>query len=465
MPEMRKQKLQYYANFIFLRRNFFLLLILSYLSYHWYTEFSSLGGDSARVQIVLSGIALFFCSAVFLFSLLTSLPPYLSLLFKKRVLATETADRNDVVKISFKEANAAPGLVDADIRIYGIRKPLFGFARVKLIFDSFAASEELLLDRSIYENRKKIGMLSQKPLWLPNVKDYRVKYSFVHFEDFFHLFSWPFREAEYGGVFTEPPRRDEAEVPIITTKSEDPVLKIVQHKVAKGELLDYKKYAPGDDIRRIIWKNYARARELTVRTHDRTFPYVSHINVLVSFYDGSPPNRPLALKAFLLDIYKEKVRQVIDSILEQGFTVKLIIDQSISMHYELDAYQAMLYRVSAAGWQKQLPLDVYIRDNFHRLKGGSNLLVFSSLCPLAQLENLSNGRPQDLNLCFYDAAETFQKSQPPSLVRRVFFVNALDALAHAKRQRQAKNTVRFITHNGEEIKTSFSSSNESVIAI
>ena len=183
---MSKQKLQYYANFIFLRRNFFLLLILAYLSYHWYTEFSSLGGDSARVQIVLSGIALFFCSAVFLFSLLTSLPPYLSLLFKKRVLATETADRNDVVKISFKEANAAPGLVDADIRIYGIRKPLFGFARVKLIFDSFAASEELLLDRSIYENRKKIGMLSQKPLWLPNVKDYRVKYSFVHFEDFFH---------------------------------------------------------------------------------------------------------------------------------------------------------------------------------------------------------------------------------------------------------------------------------------
>lgn len=134
------------------------------------------------------------------------------------------------------------------------------------------------------------------------------------------------------------------------------------------------------------------------------------------------------------------------------------------MHYELDAYQAMLYRVSAAGWQKQLPLDVYIRDNFHRLKGGSiaGLLFAMPARPTGEPRQRSPARSQPVLLrCRRDLS----KKPAPSLVRRVFFVNALDALAHAKRQRQAKNTVRFITHNGEEIKTSFSSSNESVIAI
>lgn len=463
---MNMPKIKYYLNFIILRRNFWLLAIISFLSYHWYTEFSSLAGDSAKIQIVLSGVTIFFCAAVFLFSLCTSLPPYLSLWFKKRVLETEDAEKHDVIKVRFKESNPTPGLVEADIRIYGVSKPLLGFAKTKVVFDDYLQTDEVLLDKVIRRQGKKAGIMARKGLLLPNIKDYRILSSIVQFEDFFHLFSWPYREHEDNGVFTEPPQRDGEEIPIHTSKSEDPVMKVIQHKVAKGELLDYKKYAPGDDIRRIIWKNYARNRELTVRTFDRTFPYVSHINVLVSFYDGSPGKQPIALKDHLLDIYKEKIRQVMDSIMDQGFSVRLILDQDITHHYDLDEYEMMLYQVSASRWQTEQPPEAFMRENAHRMRNGSNLLVFSSLCPMTDLEVLQNGRATDLNMCCYNVRHTFDNSQPPSVLKRLFFVDAYDPLEAARREQNARSTVKFIHSNGDEIQTAFNSKfNETVIQI
>lgn len=460
-----KKKFKYYQNYIFIKRNFLYLLTISIISYYWFNHYSSLEGDSARVRIFLSLITLGFCAILFAYSFVTSLLPYLFFLFKKRILEPDELEREDIIKVNFKEINPTAGLVEVEIRMLGVRRPLFGFTKIRLIFEDLSQSGDLLLDRFLKKGTKKIGLLAHKALWLPNIKDYRIIASFVHFEDFFHLFSLPYRETERLGVFTEPAQIKGDPIEISTEKSEEAVLKVFQHKLAKGELLDYKKYAPGDDIRRIIWKNYARVRELTVRIPDRNFPYVSHINVLASFYDGSPSGNSLELKALILDIYKEKLRQIVDSILDQGFTVQFISDQRIADHYQLDDYQKILYMISASAWQKAIPLEEFIKKHYYQLQKASNLLVFSSLCPQVALQHFRNGRFTELNFCYYNAAATISKTPRPSPLKRLFLVNPYEPLEAARRKLNARSTIQYISRNGGDIKELFTKSKPSFIEI
>ena len=427
-----QKKLRHFKNFIFLKRNFFLLMVIGGFAYYSYNHYSGLIGDNARVQIIISVITLAICSLVLLFSLVTALYPYLRFVFKKKVLETNEDEQKDALKILFRQNHVLPGAVSTQLRVPGIRKPFLGFARSRLVFDDFNETEDLLFHRRYKEKNGRSGMIAEKNIWLPNIRDYRIKYGFIFFEDFFNVFSLPYREDKYLGVFTTPQEQEEGALDLATETSEDPVLRVLQHKQARGEMLDYKKYAPGDDVRRIIWKNYARSRELTVRIPDRTFPYVSHINLLVSFYDGSPVGPGAPLKTFILDVFKERIRQVIDTLIEQEFTVRLILDQQIPDNYNLDDYERFLYRISAAQWQTTQPAHEFVRENFPRLQGGSNVLVFSSLCPSSGLETLSGGRYSDLNLVFYNAAETLAKSQPPSILKRILIVDAWEPMAAAK---------------------------------
>ncbi len=449
--KLSTRHIRYWRNFFFLKRNFWFLALIAGLSVYWFNHYASLPGDSARIQILLSMIAIGVCVVALTISLITTVPPYVTFWFRHHILGGDELERDEVIRIIFKEISPVAGWVDVEIRVSGIRKPLLGFLHLKIVFDDFTETEELLLNESYRERGKRIGMRVVKPLWLPHVKDYQIKYVFLHFEDVFHFFAFPYRDAKHIGMFTEPPVIAGKPVDVHLDKSEEPVLKVVQHKLAKGELIDYKKYAPGDDIRRIIWKNYARNRELTVRIPDRSFPYVSHINVLASFFDASPGEGSLELKTHLLNIYKEKLRQIVDSILEQGFTVQFIPDQPVEHHYQLDEYQRILYYISSSQWQTRYPITQYVRENFSKLRGGSNLLVFSSLSPVEQFGGVLNGRLSGFNLCFYRISEILNKTRKPSLIKQLFLVDILDPLEAARRERKARGTTRYVWRNETEL--------------
>ncbi|RMH82779.1 MAG: DUF58 domain-containing protein [Calditrichaeota bacterium] len=457
------RKLRYYGNYLFLRRNFFLLTFIAGLAYYWFNHYANLEGDTARVQIMLSMITLGFCALMFGFSLVTAGLAYGHFWLRKRVFEGDAGERADIVKVFFKEVHPVAGEAGVEIQVLGVRKPPGGFLRVRLVFDDFLQTDDLLLTQKVKSGKKTVGVGVSTHLPLPNIRDYRLQCSFIYFEDFFHLFALPYRETEQVGLYTEPPRREEAAVDISTDKSEDPVQKVLQHKTARGELIDYKKYAPGDDIRRIIWKVFARTRELTVRKPEMTYPYVSHINVLASFYDGSPSHQTPEIKEFLLDIYKEKLRQIVDALQEQELAVRFFTDQPVPEHYSLDEYHRILYMISTSRWQKQMPVDQFVRENRHKLRGGSTVLVFSSLCASTALENLRNGRLNDFHLLFYDVTRTLTESRPPSLIKRLFVVDPYEPLEAARRKLNARPTIKYILRNSERIEQTFHSNNLAVI--
>lgn len=481
MGVMNRRKPAYLIRFFPLRRNFFLVIGLIGVSWYWYQHFSDLPGEGARAQIILSLITMLIAGLVLLFSLLSGILPYISLWLRKRLLETDPQERRDVVKLSFAEpvkthgrASLRPGWVTVQAKIAGIRRPLLGMSRVRIIFDDGTTSEEIPLDAVWREGGRRRGIRGQSTIWLPHIRDYRVRFTVFTVEDFFHLFAFSYREAEGIGVFIEPPQENREDLGIVTQNTEEPVLKVLQHKFAKGELLDYKKYAPGDDIRRIIWKNYARTGELTVRQPEINLPYVSHINLLVSFYDGSPHSgnpprqggRDPLLKRLLLDVYKEKLRQVVDSITNQGFTIRFLVDQEIGEHYVLaDEYHRILYSISACDWQRHTSPESLLQRNAQKLRSGSNVLVFSSLCPAAAVFSRSNGSLQSLNLCFYNVAETFARERRPALLRRLFYLNTLDPLPAARSKLSARKTVKFVTHNSRAISQMLKQAHREVIPI
>jgi hypothetical protein len=91
--------------------------------------------------------------------------------------------------------------------------------------------------------------------------------------------------------------------------------------------------------------------------------------------------------------------------------------------------------------------------------------VFSSLCPHQNIQHLEGARFEDLNIFFYNATGTLNKSRPPSLLRRIFLTNTFEPLEAAKRKHNARNTVKFISRNGEQVKEVFERSKLSMIEL
>ena len=437
------------AAYIPIKPNGWLLFAIMAFAIYGYNRFSTLPGDQAKVQIILSILVLTICGIVISFSLLSTLIPYLLFWFKKFVLDDRQNDK-DVIELKVLQTQRSAGDALVKASIYGIRKPLLGWIRLTVYYDD-EQSAEVLLNQAIRQNGQP-GVSGEQLLVLPHIRDYHFHRAIIRFEDFFHIFALPYREKEHISIFTEPPKNKSDELEIYTKTSEDPIKKVVQHRTAKGELLDYKKYAPGDDIRRIIWKNYARSRELTVRIHDRTFPYVSHINILPSFYHHYYSNaRKTMLNELLLDIYKEKLRQVIDAVIEQGFSVNLIGDQTVHPTGDLNEYERMIYRISTMNWQNSLnPIDFYL-ENSSKLRNGSTILISASTSELHTFLKNTAHSFNHLNLMYYRASDSLSKSRPPSLLKRLFFIETLDIMETAKREQSARKLIRHIQQNDAAI--------------
>jgi hypothetical protein len=157
------------------------------------------------------------------------------------------------------------------------------------------------------------------------------------------------------------------------------------------------------------------------------------------------------LNDLLLDIYKEKLRQVIDAVIEQGFSVNLIGDQSIHPPGDLSEYERMIYRISTMNWQNSLnPIDFYL-ENSSKLRNGSTILLSASTSELHTFMQNAAHSLNNLNLMYYRASDSLSKSRPPSLLKRLFFIDTLDIMEAAKREQSARKLIRFIQQNDAAI--------------
>ncbi len=225
-------------------------------------------------------VAIAFIAAVFIISFLTAVIPWLFFLINKKsgkvfIKVTTASKKNS---ISEKQK--------VSISINPIFRPLFGYIRMRLYYD-----EDISPKFSLINNQAKTQFFSSSLNgiynWpLPEIKEYKVNNTILYFEDMFQFFSFAASIPAKDNFFTQPDNNATSEIKVQPKKTEDTNVRIEQIRKVEGEFLNYKNFENNDDVRRIVWKIYAKNKELVVRVPETNDPYASHVYFYASYYNA-----------------------------------------------------------------------------------------------------------------------------------------------------------------------------------
>ncbi len=321
---------------------------------------------------------------------------------------------NNSQKISPVEATigegekAQAGYVSLGLKAKGIIKPLLGHIKGRIVFADSKISPALALDQPIFgkSNFIRSALKASRPVWIPDIKEHEVEIVVVYFEDMFRLFSFPFIFSNIQKLLTLPEESERISIDVHPDKTIEQEQRIQTPKRIQGELFNYKHFEAGDDIRRIVWKIYAKSKELVVRVPETMDPYASHIYFHPSFYCSNLVSSDF--KSAMLNYYKVRIRQVYEALSRSEFTVKYIPDQELTLPDNTnDEDPAWLYQLSTSVWQS----DKEATDTISAKKEG--IYCISSLIPVEEVEELLTNKTPD-TLVFFVKVSSMWKS------RRVF---------------------------------------------
>ena len=208
---------------------------------------------------------------------------------------------------------------------------------------------------------------------MPDIKEYSITGGFVFFEDMLQLFSLPVRQRISGHFYQEPESMLLAEKEALPRKANDTNIRIDQMRRVEGDYLNYKDFESGDDVRRIVWKLYAKNRELVVRTPEIFNPFASHIYFYASFHTQlNVLQREGAFAAEMLNYYKNHTWTIYEALSRKEFSVKFIPDQELQLPEAINEAALVKRRISNCVWQKERSLTDYFEP-----KSGSVICISS----------------------------------------------------------------------------------------
>src|SRR6185312_7478147 len=127
--------------------------------------------------------------------------------------------------------------------------------------------------------------------------------------------------------FTHPLYNSTGPLNVQPKKTEETNMRIEEMRKVEGELLNYKNFENNDDIRRIVWKIYAKNKELVVRIPETNDPYASHIYFYASFYNAISNDVYEEFNEVFLDNFKTAIWNIYDQLHRQKALIQYIPDQ------------------------------------------------------------------------------------------------------------------------------------------
>lgn len=168
---------------------------------------------------------------------------------------------------------------------------------------------------------------------VPDIKEYKIVGVQFIFIDFMHLYKW-YTTLDRETLFSKAPfsyGNTMIDVPLQIAKDENVHSEIPRPQA--GEWLQYKPFEYGDDVRRILWKMYAKNKDLMVRQQELYNYYTSEATFLVSFkipasiFDSLAPE----VLQYLSNHYKNYIYQIVKNSIEQGHKISLYIDNNATI--------------------------------------------------------------------------------------------------------------------------------------
>ena len=331
-------------------------------------------------------------------------------------------------------------------RLDGVIRPILGFIKGRLFYD-----DNVMTDRfSLLSNKRKEQSLwreaitGKSRLNLPDIKEYELKGGIVYFQDMLHLFSLAAAQP-IGGHFYQPPILMEGnDTDVFPKKTETMDVRIEQLRRVEGEYLNYKDFESGDDVRRIVWKVYAKNRELVVRMPELYEPYASHLYLYASFH-ASVKSQWMSegyLKE-MLNYYKNCVWTVYDTLSHKEWNVRYIPDQTFNIPEQLSDDEKTARIISNSNWHKDASLQQYFNP-----KSGTVLCISSFIEP-QELTNMLDRCDGSTVVYFIKISNVLKHFAPLNLLGRLIFLPPQDRLSRL-RTRWTFSPIRFQVYKREK---------------
>ncbi|WP_460220348.1 DUF58 domain-containing protein [Psychroserpens sp. MEBiC05023] len=259
--------------------------------------------------------------------------------------------------------------------------PLLGYITIKIEFDNGDLSDTIIINKYSKGFEKLLPKEGSTLIWLPDRKQYHAKGFIVSFIDYLQFFRFTLYKASPKSFYLHS---SEMEIPvkeITPSKTEEEVEKIKTSRKVQGDYLNYKDFEVGDDVRRIVWKIFAKNRELVIRTPEVINPYASHIKFHTSFYNVISKNMNSAYAISMLNYYKDIVYNICLNINKKDKKIEFHIDQNVNEFVTVSENERVGFLLSSAMWQNDYSVN--------ELKSsGESIICVSSLISAKELASL-----------------------------------------------------------------------------
>lgn len=409
------KKIGFYIPFNFY---FFLFVIACIIGYSWLQRKAGIANSAySDIFKLLLHFAAGFGITLITIGLITVLFPLIYFLFKKRKNQIDfNLSTSDLSVIEQKNQQI-------NIHIDPILKPLLGFVKIRLKYDHERYSEKFLL---IKQSDKKLfsTTLDGTYYWdLPEIKEYRIDQTIIYFEDLFQFFSFTLPLKTNSGFHTYPLSRPSKNINASPRKTEETSMRIEEIKKVEGEHINYKNFESNDDVRRIVWKIYAKNKELVVRIPEVLDPYASHLYIYPSFYSIFDVNDNEVIKIPFLNHYKTICWSVYKQMLQKGFDVRYIPDQEIPPNKMDDAEKQTRYSISVSKWHREKELRDHVKPK------DASIVIISSLSDPGQVRQLLESNGNEISFIFVPITEGLNRQNIGAWLQWLFVQQEKDSVA------------------------------------
>ncbi|MBL7719470.1 MAG: DUF58 domain-containing protein [Flavipsychrobacter sp.] len=371
--------------------------------------------------ILMAKMALWFVAGVILLSLLSTLASWIYYLY----LSQKEKHRLQV-DFTLDSVKGKKNKLFLSAQIEGAYRPLLGFVKGRLFYDNYEMTDRFTLLSNRWKEKSwgLAAITGKSRLLLPDIKEYQLNGGFVYFQDMLHIFSLAVAQPVKGHFYQPPVLAEDDDREVYPKKTEQMDVRIEQMRRVEGELLNYKDFEAGDDVRRIVWKVYAKNRELVVRTPEMFEPYASHLYFYASFHaavKGSWLGEGYMKE--MLNYYKNYVWTAYDTLSRKEWEMRYIPDQNLTVPEQLGEAEKSARIISNSNWHTDQSVAMYFKP-----RQGA-VLCISSLVEPEELKNILSQCDSSTVVYFVRVSRVFRSFVAWHWLKRAIFLPPKDRLA------------------------------------
>ncbi len=313
-----------------------------------------------------------------------------------------------------------------EIYLHPVLKPFLGFIKLRLKYDKTHYSEKFYLIKPTQFKFFNTTLEGKYNWGLTEIKEYRVEKVILYFEDFFQFFSFALTIHTNSNFHTQPVAHSSEMMNAFPRKTEETSTRIEEIKKVEGEHINYKNFESNDDVRRIVWKIYAKNKELVVRIPEILDPYASHIYLYASFFSAFEISGNEVVEIPFLNYYKTLCWSVYKQLQGKGLEVRFVADQNIPQSKMNNQDEQVKYTISVSQWHKEKELRDYIKPK------DASVVIISSLSDIDQVNQLIEQFGNEISFIFVPLTDSLNKQHLGDWLQWLFVQQEKDAIAKYK---------------------------------